>query len=82
MDKLLTCDLTGSFGLARLPGQQIELRFGPRPDVVTTPNPVVSVLFSAGSLKGEFHFITDQSCLNLFAQELQAVMPGVHEAYS
>jgi hypothetical protein len=33
-------------------------------------NPVVTIAFSVGALRGEFHFVTDQSCLTLFAQDL------------
>ncbi len=73
---LMAEDLSGDFQLGRLPGQSVHLRFGPRPDTISHLNPVVSITFSAGSLRGEFHFVTDQSCLSLFAQELSGEVIG------
>jgi hypothetical protein len=77
LDHLAAEDLNGSFELARLPGQSIHIRFGPRQDTVSNRNPVVSIAFSAGVLRGEFHFVTDQSCLALFAQELSVALEGI-----
>lgn len=65
-------DLNGEFELARLPHQRVCVRFGPHPGKVSNWNPVVFIIYSAGELRGEFHFETDQSCLTLFAQELSA----------
>jgi hypothetical protein len=76
---LVSEDLSRDFELARLPGQSVHVRFGPRPDTVSHLNPVVSISFSAGALHGEFHLITDQSCLALFAQELSAELVGSQE---
>jgi hypothetical protein len=64
---------------ARSVTYQVRVRFGPRPDTISDLNPVVSITFSAGALQGEFHFVTDQSCLTLFAQELADEMVGSHE---
>ena len=72
-------DLTAEFQLARLPGQNVHVRFGPRPDTISDLNPVVSIAFSAGQLRGKFHFVTDQSCLTLFAGELCSEIIGSHE---
>jgi hypothetical protein len=79
LDRLVAEDLSGDFELARLPGQSIHIRFGPRPDTISDLNPVVSITFSAGALHGEFYFVTDQSCLTLFAQELSVELVGSHE---
>ena len=70
LECLIAKDLNADFRLARLPGQSVRVCFGSRPDTVSELNPVVSISFSAGALQGEFHFVTDQSCLTLFAQEL------------
>ena len=67
---LTTEHLNSEFQLARLPGQSVHIRFGPRPDTNDSFNPVITISFSAGALQGEFHFVADQSCLRLFAQEL------------
>src|SRR5258706_10106659 len=69
LESLIAEDLRADFQLARLPGQSVHVRFGPRPDTISDLNPVVSITFAAGALQGEFHFVTDQSCLTLFAQE-------------
>jgi hypothetical protein len=72
-------ELSGDFRLARLPGQTVSVRFGSRPDTISHLNPVVTVTFSAGALHGEFHFVTDQSCLTLFAQDLSEELVGSRE---
>src|ERR1043166_3430058 len=70
LDRLIADDLSAEFQLARLPGQSIRVRFGPRDDTISERHPVFSISFSAGALQGEFHFVTDQSCLALFVEEL------------
>jgi len=72
LNYLVAEELNREFELARLPGQTIRIRIGPRQDTTSHLNPVVSITFSAGGLRGEFHFVTDQSCLALFARELSA----------
>ncbi len=79
LESLIAEDLNADFRLARLPGQSVRIRFGPRPDTLSDLNPVVSIIFSARALQGEFHFVTDQSCLKLFAQELADEMLASHE---
>ena len=66
--------LNGDFELATLPGQKVCLSFGPRPDVISGMNPVVSILVNAGPFLGQYHFVTDQSCLGHFAHELSSAM--------
>ena len=73
LDHLVAEDLSAEFQLARMPGQSVHLRFGPRTDTISDRKPVVSITYSAGALHGEFHFVTDQSCLAVFAEELSAV---------
>lgn len=80
LDLLTGEDLSSDFELAGLPGQSIRVRFGPRPDTISDLNPVVSITFSAGDLKGEFHFVTDQSCLALFARELSVDLVGSNDS--
>jgi hypothetical protein len=76
IDRLRAGDLSSEFQLARLPGQSVCVRFGARDDTVSERHPVFTVSFSAGALRGEFHFVTDQSCLTLFAQELSTELVG------
>jgi len=71
IDRLKADDLSAEFQLARLPGQSVCVRFGGRPDTISEC-PVCSVTLSAGALLGDFHFVTDQSCLALFAKELSS----------
>ena len=81
LDRLVADDLDGEFELACLPAQQICIRFGSRRDTIADDShPVVSVLFSAGVMQGEFHFVTDQSCLSLFCQELLVELERANEA--
>jgi hypothetical protein len=77
---LIVEDLSADFQLARLPGQSLQVRFGPRPDTISGLNPIVTIAFSSGTLWGEFHFVIDQSCLALFAQELSGELIGSHES--
>jgi hypothetical protein len=79
LDSMVAEDLSADVRLAWLPGQNVHLRFGPRPDTTSSLHPVVTITFSAGALQGEFHFITDQSCLTGFAQELSVDLLGSHE---
>jgi hypothetical protein len=72
LDRLDVDDLSGTFKLARLPGQCADVCFGARSDTISGLNPVISITFSAGALHGVFHFVSDQSCLSLFVQELSA----------
>ena len=74
LKQLAVAELLGELELARVPGQRLLLRFGPRDDTVSTRNPVVTVKVSAGSVQAECHFVTDQSCLTLFAQDLSHAM--------
>jgi hypothetical protein len=79
LDRLIADDLSAEFQLARLPGQSIRVRFGPRDDTISGHHPVFSISFSAGALRGEFHFLTDQSCLALFVEELSTELVSPHE---
>ena len=79
LECLVARNLIADFQLARLPGQSVSIRLGPRPDAMSDLNPVVSIAFSAGALQGGFHFVTDQSCLTIFAQELSEEMVGSRE---
>ena len=68
--------LEGEFQLARLFGQSMRVRFGSRPDVIAGRHVVVTVTFAAGPLSGEYHFVSDQSCLQSFSHELTAALDG------
>jgi len=66
--------LDGEFRLTRLPGQELLVTFGERADVISDRKPVLTVSFAAGRLEGSFLFVTDQSCLNIFVDELSAAI--------
>jgi len=68
--------LDGEFRLTRAPGQELLLTFGARADVISDRKPVLTVSFAAGRLQGSFLFVTDQSCLNIFVDELSAAIDG------
>ena len=79
LERLIADELSAEFQLARLPGQSICIRLGPRDGTISDRHPVFTVYFSAGALQGEFHFVTDQSCLALFAEELSTELVSSHE---
>jgi len=74
IERLTVEDLDAEFELACLPEQRLDVRLGSRQDTISHLNPVVSIEFSAGTIEGQFHFVTDQSCLAIFAQELSFMM--------
>jgi hypothetical protein len=76
LHELTPASLSGEFQLARLPGQSALIRFGPRPDVDDRRNPVATVLLVAGAFSCEFHFPTDQSCLDAFRRQLNSRLEG------
>lgn len=78
LDRLHVDDLSNDFELAGMPGQSVRISFGPRPDTISGLNPVVSITLSAGKWHSDFHFVTDQSCLTIFAQELSAELRVLH----
>lgn len=75
LEHLDNATLTRDFELARLPAQRLSICFGPRADVIPSLNPVVSIALSAGVFYTYYHFVTDQSCLRIFAEELSADLP-------
>ena len=75
LDHLIVKDLNGDFELARKPGQTIYVRFGPRHGTISGLNPVVSSsLFARVHSTVSLPFVTDQSCLTLYAQELSTLL--------
>ena len=62
--------LTGRHELCLGTRQCLQLAFGARTDTISGPNPVMTVLYRAGKLEGEYHLVTDQSCLGLFSEAL------------
>lgn len=66
--------LDGRFYLARQPGQSVALVFGARADTIDSRKPVVSVAIRADAWSCDLHFVTDPSCLRLFAEALSAAL--------
>lgn len=55
----------------------LDLVFCSRADVISSSDkPVVTIAFDFGRMKGEISFVTDQSCLGVFATELLAAIPN------
>jgi hypothetical protein len=70
LEALVSSRLDASFELAG-PLQTLGFRFGPVDEVIAERSkPVVSIGFSIGALRGNFHIVTDPSCLALFAEGL------------
>jgi len=76
LHELTPGSLIGDFQLARLPGQTVLIRFGARSDVDDKRNPIVTVAVAARAFSGEFHFPTDQSCLDAFRRQLDSRLDG------
>jgi hypothetical protein len=70
LNQLVNSNLKNELELTELPGQSLTLRFGSRPEIISGINPVVTVTYRAGPLSGEYIFVTDQSCLGNFAEEI------------
>ena len=70
LDQLIVENLTAEFQLASLQFQSFTIRFGARDNVISEQNPVVSISFLFGKLSGEYYFVTDQTCLTSFSNEL------------
>ena len=79
LERLIAGDLSAEFQLARLPDQSVRVRLGPREDTISNRHPVFTVSFSVGALQGEFHFVTVQSCLALFVEELSSELVTSNE---
>jgi len=63
--------------LAFTPHFSLLVRFGSRADTISGANPVLTASFSVGSLSGELHLVTDQSCLASFLADLRAAIPAL-----
>ena len=57
---------------------ELNLIFAARPDtILPVDKPVVTVTYRIGRLVGEFSFVTDQSCLRLFADEINRTVATI-----
>jgi len=74
LECLIAEHLDAEFELACMCEQKLGVRFGSRQDTISHFNPVVSITLCAGATRNEFHFVSDQSCLGIFAQELFAMI--------
>jgi hypothetical protein len=73
--KVGTAAFAGEYSLAAEEYSKLELIFGDRPDTISSiDKPVVTIVFAIGRLGGQFGFVTDQSCLRLFAADLRKVV--------
>jgi hypothetical protein len=72
--ELVTAKLTTDAPLALPPGQRLDVAFGPRADTLDGMNQTVTLLFGTTRLKGDVHFVTDQSCVRLFANGLAGAL--------
>lgn len=77
LEELIAEVLDGEFSLAGLSSQRLDLRFGARQDTISSRKPVLSIQYFAGALCGEFHFVTDPSCLAQFAQALSVYLQSL-----
>jgi hypothetical protein len=67
---------SGRFQLGRSPWCKLDLHFAPRADTIASSDkPVVTINLSIGTTLIEFRFVTDQSCLGIFAMSLSQLRP-------
>ena len=74
LERVIASELDAVFELTDERSQHVKIRFGSRSDTISDLNPVVSFGVSAGPLRSECHFVTDQSCLAIFRDELATVI--------
>jgi hypothetical protein len=80
LDRLAQTPLVAYCDLAFSPTESLKLSFGTRSDVISEDKPVLTFTFSIGSLSGEAHLVTDQSCLAQFAAGLASALKSLgHE---
>lgn len=77
LGQLATEPLECEHELAFAPTAELRLRFGERADAIADRKPVLTAVFSVGSLKGELHFVTDQSCIAEFVGGLRQAARAV-----
>lgn len=66
-----TVALSGEYQLTADGYSRFDLIFGMRDDIIASSDkPVVTIGFKIGRINGEFCFVTDQSCLKLFAEDV------------
>jgi hypothetical protein len=68
--ELATTELVGKFELAKVPGDGFCLSFGRREGTISGIHPVISITIKTSALQVELYYVTDQSCLRLFSDEL------------
>lgn len=66
---------SGEYALAANGYSMLDLIFRHRKDIIASHDkPVVTIRFRVGRAEGEFCFVSDQSCLRLFTDDLAAAI--------
>jgi hypothetical protein len=68
--------LRSEFEVAAISSQRLRLVFGPREDTIDERKPVLTLEVQAGALGANIHFVTDQSCISIFLDELSTALSG------
>jgi hypothetical protein len=74
LHEIATSQLEDSFKLAIVPWQEVVLTFGKRGDTIDERKPVLSIRVRVNSTVTETRWVTDQSCLALFTEELSCAL--------
>ena len=77
LDRLAQTPLASTCDLAFAPSDKLTLSLGARDDIISEGKPVLTISFSVGSLSGEAHFVSDQSCLAEFARSLASALKSL-----
>jgi hypothetical protein len=74
LNEMAATPLAARFELCRGAYPHITLGFGPREDTIDSRKPVLSVDIKIATIRVETHFVTDQSCLTIFANEVMQAL--------
>ena len=78
LEDLARAEFAGQFRF-NVPSQDILLKFGKREDLITAQNQAITLRIESGRFSSQTSFVTDQSCLRLFSQELRREMETMRE---
>jgi hypothetical protein len=79
LSELARTPLVASFEAGHTFDNHAAFQFEPRADVISGPNPVVTFKLFLGKLQGEFVFVTDQSCIRLFCDQVRVSLDALGE---
>jgi len=77
LSELSKAPLKARFSAGAVFDNSVLLTFAPRPDVISSHNQVASFTLAVGKLRGEFVFVTDQSCIRLLCDGIRTALETI-----